>query len=79
MKIIAGNITIMVKDIDSSITFYQSIGLTLKQRWANYYAQLITPGVTIGLHPFSANTSPSLMIIFPLDLLQIILKRRSLN
>ncbi len=58
MKIVAGNITIMVKDIDSSITFYQSIGLTLKQRWANYYAQLIAPGITIGLHPFNANTTP---------------------
>ena len=54
MKIVAGNITIMVKDMDSSISFYQSIGLTLQQRWANYYAQLTAPGLTIGLHPANA-------------------------
>jgi len=56
MKIVAGNITIMVKGMDSSISFYQSIGLTLQQRWANYYAQLTAPGIIIGLHPSNANT-----------------------
>jgi catechol 2,3-dioxygenase-like lactoylglutathione lyase family enzyme len=51
MTIKDANITIMVKDIDKSISFYQSIGLTVKNRWGNYYAQLAAPGVVIGLHP----------------------------
>jgi catechol 2,3-dioxygenase-like lactoylglutathione lyase family enzyme len=51
MTIKEANITIMVKDIDKSISFYQSIGLTVKNRWGNYYAQLAAPGVVIGLHP----------------------------
>ena len=51
MAIKEGNITIMVKDMDRSISFYESIGLTLKNRWGNYYAQLTAPGLTIGLHP----------------------------
>ncbi|HTE12701.1 MAG TPA: VOC family protein [Chitinophagaceae bacterium] len=51
MTIKDSNITIMVKDMDASILFYESIGLTVKQRWANHYAQLTAPGITIGLHP----------------------------
>jgi catechol 2,3-dioxygenase-like lactoylglutathione lyase family enzyme len=57
MAIKDSNVTIMVKDMDASISFYQSIGLTLKQRWANHYAQLIAPGIIIGLHPASNNNS----------------------
>ncbi|HWY09775.1 MAG TPA: VOC family protein [Bacteroidia bacterium] len=45
------NITIMVKDMDKSVAFYQSLGLTQKNRWGNHYAQLAGPGITIGLHP----------------------------
>jgi catechol 2,3-dioxygenase-like lactoylglutathione lyase family enzyme len=41
----------MVKDMDKAIAFYQSIGLTVKNRWGNNYAMLTAPGVTIGLHP----------------------------
>ena len=51
MEIKDSNITIMVEDMNASISFYQSIGLTVKQRWADYYAQLTAPGITIGLHP----------------------------
>jgi catechol 2,3-dioxygenase-like lactoylglutathione lyase family enzyme len=53
MTIKAANVTINVKDLDKSIAFYQSIGLTLKTRWGNHYAQLTAPGVVIGLHPTS--------------------------
>lgn len=53
MAIKDSNITINVKDIDLSISFYESIGLTVKSRWGNYYAQLTAPGVVIGLHPTS--------------------------
>jgi predicted enzyme related to lactoylglutathione lyase len=51
MNIITTNLTINIKDMDRSISFYQSIGFTVKQRWTNYYAQLSAPGITIGLHP----------------------------
>ena len=53
MTIKESNITINVKDLDKSISFYESIGLTAKNRWGNYYAQLTAPGVVIGLHPTS--------------------------
>ena len=49
------NITIMVKDMDKSVSFYLSIGFILKNRWENNYAQLTAPGVVIGLHPASDN------------------------
>lgn len=45
------NVTIMVRNMDTAINFYQQIGLTLKQRWDDNYAMLITTGLTIGLHP----------------------------
>ncbi len=50
------NITIMVKDMEASINFYQQIGLTMKQRWENHYAMLITTGITIGLHPATSES-----------------------
>ena len=53
MTIKASNITINVKDLDKSISFYESIGLTVKNRWGNYYAQLTAPDIVIGLHPTS--------------------------
>lgn len=53
MTIKDSNITINVKDMDKSVSFYQSIGLIVKNRWGNHYAQLTVPGVVIGLHPTS--------------------------
>ena len=53
MKIKESNITINVQDMDKSISFYESIGLTLKNRWDDNYAQLTAPGIVIGLHPTS--------------------------
>ncbi len=52
MAIKDSNITINVKDMVRSVSFYQSLGLTVKNRWANFYAQL-APGIVIGLHPTS--------------------------
>ena len=58
MTITSSNISINVKDLDKSISFYESIGLKVKNRWGNYYAQLTAPDVIIGLHPSSdANLS----------------------
>lgn len=51
MSIKESNITINVIDLDRSISFYESIGLTLKTRWGNHYAQLTAPGIVVGLHP----------------------------
>jgi predicted enzyme related to lactoylglutathione lyase len=53
MTIKDSNVTIMVKELDRSISFYQSIGFILKNRWSNHYAQITAPGITIGLHPTS--------------------------
>ena len=55
MTIKQSNITINVKDLDKSISFYESIGLNVKNRWGNYYAQLTAPDIVIGLHPSSDN------------------------
>jgi len=51
MNIKESNVTINVRDLNKSISFYESIGLTTKTRWGDYYAQMIAPGITIGLHP----------------------------
>jgi len=51
MKIKDSNVTINVKNLDKAISFYQSLGLDLKNRWGNYYAMLTAPGIVIGLHP----------------------------
>lgn len=51
MIIKESNITINVSDLGKSVTFYESIGFTVKNRWGNHYAQLTAPGITLGLHP----------------------------
>jgi catechol 2,3-dioxygenase-like lactoylglutathione lyase family enzyme len=69
IKIHETNVTIMVKDIDASIAFYQSIGLTLKQRWENHYAMMESTGLTIGLHPGNEDkiTESKISIGFMID------------
>jgi len=71
MSIKESNVTINVKDLDKSILFYESIGLKIKNRWGNYYAQLTAPGVVIGLHPSAdtnlANNSGNVSIGFTVD------------
>jgi catechol 2,3-dioxygenase-like lactoylglutathione lyase family enzyme len=64
------NVTIMVNDMDKSIDFYTTgLGLELKQRWNNHYAQVAAPGVVIGLHPAKATENPtnSISIGFGVD------------
>lgn len=71
MTIKESNITINVRDLDKSISFYKSIGLTEKNRWGNHYAQLTAPGLVIGLHPTSdthlTGTSGNVSIGFTTD------------
>ena len=63
------NVTIMVRNLDESIKFYESIGLTLKNRWENHYAMVETTGITIGLHPTDKTefSSGTLSIGFMVD------------
>jgi catechol 2,3-dioxygenase-like lactoylglutathione lyase family enzyme len=58
-SITGSNVTIMVKDMDRSISFYQGIGLTLKQRWDNHYAMMSAEGITLGIHPASTGETNS--------------------
>ncbi|MBI1307006.1 MAG: hypothetical protein GC181_10430 [Bacteroidetes bacterium] len=51
MNIKDAHITVMVTDLDRSVSFYESIGFSTKQRWGNHYAELTAPGLSIGLHP----------------------------
>ena len=51
MKLNGSNVTIMVNDMNKSISFYESIGLKLKQRWGDNYAMMDGPGITLGIHP----------------------------
>ena len=51
INITGTNVTIMTKNMDNAISFYESIGLTLKQRWDDHYAMVVTQGLTIGIHP----------------------------
>ena len=59
MQLTGSNVTIMVKDMDKSISFYESIGLKLKQRWGDNYAMIDGPGITIGIHPGGNDESGS--------------------
>jgi len=71
MAIKESNITINIKDMDRSLQFYESIGLVIKNRWGNYYAQLTAPGIVIGLHPTAdtnlVNNSGNVSIGFTVD------------
>jgi len=37
--------------MDKSVSFYQSIGFAVKNKWGNHYAQLTATGISIGIHP----------------------------
>lgn len=69
LRITESNVTIMVKDMDKAINFYQQIGLTLKQRWDNHYAMISAEGITIGIHPYEgdSNNSGTVSIGFMVD------------
>lgn len=62
MKITQTNVTIMVKDINASVGFYESIGFKMKQRWDDHYAMLETTGLTLGLHPAHEPIIPNTQI-----------------
>ena|ERR1700752_4089416 len=46
------NVTLMISDMDKAIGFYNEVlGLKLKSRYGNNWAELEGPGITIALHP----------------------------
>jgi catechol 2,3-dioxygenase-like lactoylglutathione lyase family enzyme len=70
MNIKESNITIMVKNMDRSILFYQSLGFTLQNRWGNHYAQMSGAGIVLGIHPANDKTfdgSGNVSIGFSID------------
>lgn len=70
VNITGTNVAIMVRDMDTSISFYESTGLTLQNRWENHYAMVSAAGITIGIHPAGDKTdlnSGSVSIGFMLD------------
>jgi catechol 2,3-dioxygenase-like lactoylglutathione lyase family enzyme len=58
MKITEANVTVMVTDMKRSIRFYVDVvGLELKANYGDHYAQVVSPGVVIGLHPRTKDDS----------------------
>ncbi len=50
------NVTVMVTDLDRAVQFYTEVlGLALKQRMGDGWAEIEAPGLTIGLHPANAH------------------------
>jgi predicted enzyme related to lactoylglutathione lyase len=59
IKVTETNITIMVKDMNAAISFYENIGFTIKNRWGDHYAMLTIANLTIGIHPASEDVKGS--------------------
>jgi predicted enzyme related to lactoylglutathione lyase len=60
MEYRASLMTIMVADMDRAVSFYtDTLGLSLRFRAGNDWAEVNSPGVRIGLHPTRAGSSPS--------------------
>ena len=50
-------VTAMVSDMDAAVDFYTGkLGLNLKKRYGEHYAEIEAPGLLIGLHPDSGET-----------------------
>ncbi|HYU18748.1 MAG TPA: VOC family protein [Chloroflexota bacterium] len=46
-----GNVTVMISDMSRAVDFYtQKLGLSLKMRVGDDWAEVEAPGLTIGLH-----------------------------
>ena len=46
------NLTVMVADFNRAVQFYtEAVGLTLRRREGDGWAEVEAPGLTIGLHP----------------------------
>jgi len=67
------NVTVMVGDMERAVEFYaKTLGLKLKARYGNEFAQVEAPGTIIALHPTGKDgprpdNSESLSIGFAVD------------
>jgi catechol 2,3-dioxygenase-like lactoylglutathione lyase family enzyme len=67
------NVTVMVNSIDKAVRFYtDTLGLKLKARYGDQFAQVEAPGTIIALHPASmsgptSRKSESMSIGFSVD------------
>jgi catechol 2,3-dioxygenase-like lactoylglutathione lyase family enzyme len=54
-------VTVMVDDLDKSVDFYHKLlGLYEDLRFGNDWAEMVTKGITIGLHPKKHGAPPEL-------------------
>jgi catechol 2,3-dioxygenase-like lactoylglutathione lyase family enzyme len=45
------NVTLMVSNMDRAVAFYtHALGLELKVRYGDEWAEVVAPGITLGLH-----------------------------
>ncbi|MEQ8623552.1 MAG: hypothetical protein RJQ00_13350 [Vicingaceae bacterium] len=50
-------VNVMISNMDEAIEFYQGkLGLELKNRYGDHYAEIQAPDLLIGLHPISEKT-----------------------
>ena len=53
------NVTVMVRDMKKSVQFYaETLGLAVKARYGDEFAQLQAPGTIIALHPVRKGSPP---------------------
>ncbi len=65
-QFVGSNVTVMISNMDKSVAFYvETLGLKLKSRYDDHWAEVEGPGITIGLHPSSKiNKGDNLSIAF---------------
>jgi catechol 2,3-dioxygenase-like lactoylglutathione lyase family enzyme len=67
------NVTVIVSDLNRAIKFYtETLGLKLVNQFQDQWAEIVAPGLTIGLHPAGPHgpkpgNSESLAIGFTVD------------
>ena len=48
------NVTVVVSNMDRAVKFYvEALGLSLRSRYGDHFAEVEAPGITIALHPSS--------------------------
>jgi catechol 2,3-dioxygenase-like lactoylglutathione lyase family enzyme len=55
----SANVTLMVSNLPESFRFYtETLGLDVKSRHGDHWAEVTAPGITIGLHPGGSTGRP---------------------